>query len=88
MTAKDPIEGSASLVELLRARAQAAPERPAYTFLEDGEREAARLTFGELDARARAIGALLQRETGSAKSGARVLLYYPCLLYTSPSPRD
>jgi acyl-CoA synthetase (AMP-forming)/AMP-acid ligase II/3-oxoacyl-(acyl-carrier-protein) synthase/acyl carrier protein len=74
---QDPIEGSATLVELLRARAAAEPDEPAYTFLEDGERETDELTFGELDRRARAIGALLQERTGAAKSGARALLLYP-----------
>jgi myxalamid-type polyketide synthase MxaE and MxaD len=77
MTAKDPIAGSATLVELLRARAGAEPERLAYTFLADGEREVDALTFGELDRRARAIGALLQRRVGAARSGARALLCYP-----------
>jgi acyl-CoA synthetase (AMP-forming)/AMP-acid ligase II/3-oxoacyl-(acyl-carrier-protein) synthase/acyl carrier protein len=77
MTAKDPIAGSATLVELLRARAGAEPERLAYTFLADGEREVDALTFGELDRRARAIGALLQRHVGAPRSGARALLCYP-----------
>jgi acyl-CoA synthetase (AMP-forming)/AMP-acid ligase II/3-oxoacyl-(acyl-carrier-protein) synthase/acyl carrier protein len=77
MTANDPIAGARTLVELLRARASREPEWRAYTFLDDGEREGASLTFAELDRRSRAIGALLQRQTGQAKSGARVLLLYP-----------
>ncbi len=50
-----------SLVRVLRERALEHPERPAYTFLADGEVEDARLTFGELDAKARALGAQLQQ---------------------------
>ncbi len=74
---QDPIQGAATLVELLRARAGEEPEKSAYTFLEDGEREGDRLTFGELDRRSRAVGALLQNHTGAPKSGARALLLYP-----------
>ncbi len=61
-------------VELLRRRALEAPEQEAYFFLGDGEAESARLTFGELDARARNIGAMLQ---GLVEPGERVLLLYP-----------
>ncbi|HVR99639.1 MAG TPA: AMP-binding protein, partial [Thermoanaerobaculia bacterium] len=64
----------ATLVNLLRARAQEHPERPAYTFLLDGEVETARLTYGDLDRQARAIAALLQ-ERGAA--GERALLLFP-----------
>ena len=51
---------SASLLELSRRRAESQPEELAYTFLADGETEEARLTYAGLDARARAIGGLLQ----------------------------
>ncbi|HEU4325455.1 MAG TPA: beta-ketoacyl synthase N-terminal-like domain-containing protein, partial [Roseiflexaceae bacterium] len=64
----------ATIPDLLRERALAQPDRRAYVFLEDGERETERLSYGELDARARAIAALLQRE-GAA--GERVLLCLP-----------
>ncbi len=64
----------ATIPELLRERAQAQADRRAYVFLEDGERETERLSYGELDARARALAALLQRE-GAA--GERVLLCLP-----------
>ena len=77
MTAPDPTQGAATLVELLRARAAREPEKNAYTFLVDGEREGDQLTFAELDRQARAVGALIQRETGQPKSGARTLLLYP-----------
>ncbi len=63
-----------NLVELLRCRALSEPERMAYTFLLDGETSEVSLTYGELDLRARAIGAWLQ-STGAA--GQRVLLLYP-----------
>jgi acyl-CoA synthetase (AMP-forming)/AMP-acid ligase II len=64
----------ASLVELLRFRAAAQPDQCACTFLEDGEREADSVTYAELDDRARAIAARLQRQLAP---GARVLLIYP-----------
>ncbi|MFY0563643.1 condensation domain-containing protein [Archangium lansingense] len=65
---------SSSLLELSRRRAESQPEELAYTFLVDGETEEARLTYAGLDARARAIGGLLQ-ELGA--QGERVLLLYP-----------
>jgi amino acid adenylation domain-containing protein len=67
------VEG-ATLVTLLRARAEREPERRGYTFLLDGERDEAPLTYGELDLRARAIAAAL-REV--AARGERALLLYP-----------
>jgi amino acid adenylation domain-containing protein len=63
-----------SLVELLRARATQKPEHRVYTFLADGEHVTACLTFAELDCRARAVAALLQRE---GLSGERALLLFP-----------
>lgn len=63
-----------NLVDLLRARARAQPTKVAYVFLDDGEREGARLTFGELDRRARAIAAQL---SGKGTVGGRALLLYP-----------
>ncbi len=65
---------SSSLLELSRRRAEAQPEALAYTFLVDGETEEACLTYAGLDARARAIGGLLQ-ELGAR--GEPVLLLYP-----------
>ncbi|MEO6193501.1 MAG: fatty acyl-AMP ligase, partial [Thermoanaerobaculia bacterium] len=64
----------ATLVELLRMRAMSQPERRAYTFLLDGEREEVHLSYGELDRQARAIAARLQ-ELGV--EGERALLLYP-----------
>ncbi|HEX9670633.1 MAG TPA: AMP-binding protein, partial [Thermoanaerobaculia bacterium] len=65
---------TATLVELLRRRARERPDEVVYTFLLDGETAAAALTYGELDARARAVAALLA-EHGAA--GERALLLYP-----------
>lgn len=61
-------------VVLLARRASDEPTRLAYSFLGDGERETARLTFGELDRRARDIAARLQAD---GCTGSRVLLLYP-----------
>ena len=63
-----------SLVDHLRWRAQAHPDRPLYTFLPDGETERETLSFGEVDARARALAAHLQT---LAQPGARALLLFP-----------
>jgi amino acid adenylation domain-containing protein len=63
-----------SLVELLLARSSEQPERVAYTFLAEGEREESRLTYRQLDTLARVIGASLQ---ASGLQGERALLLYP-----------
>jgi amino acid adenylation domain-containing protein len=63
-----------SIVDLLLLRASEAPDNKDYTFLVDGEVAAARLTFGELDRRARAVGALLGR---SGARRERTLLLFP-----------
>src|SRR2546423_12835263 len=63
-----------SFVDLLSWRADRQPDQQGYTFLLDGETEAARLTYAELDRQARAIGALLQ---SAGAAGARALLLYP-----------
>ncbi|HSK81412.1 MAG TPA: fatty acyl-AMP ligase, partial [Thermoanaerobaculia bacterium] len=62
--------------EILENRAAEQGERPAYVFLSYGETGVAeeRLTYAELDARARAIGASLQ-EAGAG--GERVALLFP-----------
>lgn len=67
-------EQEATLVHLLRYRAQQQPYQIPYTFLVDGETEKIHFTYETLDQKARAIGALLQ----SMKAfGERVLLLYP-----------
>ena len=65
---------SSTLVEQLRLRAAAHPDRLLYTFLRDGEQEEAHLSYGELDRRSRAVAAQLQR---SEARGERALLLYP-----------
>jgi acyl-CoA synthetase (AMP-forming)/AMP-acid ligase II len=66
-----------TLVAALRRRAAESPETAGYTFLADGEVEAARLTYAELDRHARGIAAALQ-EVGAA--GERALLLFPSSL--------
>jgi len=70
----DIAAGASTLVELLRLNAAYEPGRVAYTYLADGEAEEVELTCGELDRKARAIGALLQAANAR---GERVLLLYP-----------
>ena len=64
----------ANLVDMMRARAQSRPEAPAAIYLGDGEDVKAQMSFGELDAQARAIAARLQ---GLGAAGECVLLVYP-----------
>ncbi|HYG62675.1 MAG TPA: AMP-binding protein, partial [Thermoanaerobaculia bacterium] len=64
----------ATVAGLLRFRAAERPERVAFAFLADGEVEAERLTYAELDRRARAIAARLRQILGP---GERALLLYP-----------
>ena len=63
-----------TLVELVRMRTLESSDSRVYTFLADGEREAATLTFRELHQCALAIGAGLARVV---RPGARALLLYP-----------
>ncbi len=63
-----------TLVELLRWRAVNQPDCHGYTFLIDGKKESAPLSYGELDRQARAIAALLQQHQAQ---GERALLLYP-----------
>jgi amino acid adenylation domain-containing protein len=63
-----------SFVDLLRWRGVNQVDKRAFTFLGNGETEAGHLCFGELDRRARAIGARLQAQNAR---GARVLLLFP-----------
>lgn len=58
----------------MRNRAFQPPDRIAYTFLEDGEKPSASLTYCQLDAKARAIATYLQSQLSV---GDRVLLVYP-----------
>ncbi len=63
-----------SLVDVLRRSARKSPDQRAYTFLADGENEADKVTFRELEQRSLAIAALLQRRHAA---GERALLLYP-----------
>ena len=63
-----------TLIELLRERASERGDGLAYTFLEDGEVEAARITYGFLDRRARAVAAHLQE---ISRPGERAILLFP-----------
>jgi amino acid adenylation domain-containing protein len=65
---------AATLLDLLRQQALHQPNQPGYTFLLDGERAEAQLTYGELDRQARVIAAQLQARVAP---GARALLLYP-----------
>ena len=70
----NPLLDASTFVELLCRRSLYHSDRVAFTFLIDGELEGARLTYRELDRRARAIGAWLQQH---ANPGERALLVYP-----------
>ena len=63
-----------TLVNLLHNRASQHLDRIAYTFLEDGEKPSASLTYQQLDEKARAIATYLQSQL---TFGERVLLVYP-----------
>ncbi|HTG33799.1 MAG TPA: amino acid adenylation domain-containing protein, partial [Thermoanaerobaculia bacterium] len=62
-----------SLLHALRKASLERPGDPAFLFLANGEDETDTWSFGELDRRARAIGALLQ----PLGTGSRVLLLFP-----------
>ncbi|MBX3439554.1 MAG: fatty acyl-AMP ligase [Planctomycetaceae bacterium] len=64
----------ASILEILDDRAESLPDRTVFTFLDEGEHEAAWLTYAGLQRRARAIAAELQQHT---VVGDRVFLVYP-----------
>ena len=63
-----------TIVELLFERAAQHPQRPALTFLTDGETATHAYDYAELHARARACAALLSER---AAPGDRALLVYP-----------
>jgi acyl-CoA synthetase (AMP-forming)/AMP-acid ligase II/acyl carrier protein len=70
----EPAENCPTLFHVLRWRAEHQPHRRAYTYLRDGEEDAADITYGELDRRTRTIAAALQQR---ARPGDRALLLYP-----------
>ncbi len=63
-----------TLVDILNHRAVNQPHQTVYTFLVDGETEAVKLTYGQLEQRAKAIAAYLQLVSLPQE---RVLLLYP-----------
>lgn len=63
-----------TIVNALRHHAERSPDRRAFLFLKDGERETGSLTFGELDQRARAIASRLM---SLGASGQQILLLFP-----------
>lgn len=63
-----------SLVEILEHRAEREPSRPAYGFLEDGERPGAPLTYGQLAEKAARLAAALH---AVGPPGERALLFFP-----------
>ena len=65
---------SPALTAFIGQRADAHPEKVAYTFLRDGADETLTLTYGQLDRQARAIAAQL---SASAQPGDRAVLLYP-----------
>ena len=66
--------GCETLVDLLRFRAESSPSRIVYRFLPGENREEQRVTYAELDARAKSLAARIRE---SAASGDRVLLLVP-----------
>ncbi len=68
------VNSSVTLIDLLQQRARQHPNKIAYTFLEDGKTEGAKLTYQQLDQRAKAIAAHLQSLNAY---GERALLLYP-----------
>lgn len=62
---------SKSLLDIAKYRGQYQPDKLAYIFLQNGETESGRLTFGDLDRQAKAIAAQLQ-----SWQGERALLLY------------
>lgn len=63
-----------TVVELLRDRASSDSQKTAFLFLEDGETETGKLTYLELDKKAKSIAARLEK---LGMKGERALLLYP-----------
>ena len=63
-----------TVVDLVRLRADIAADRPAYTYLTDGEAEERTLTWHDVDVRARALAAWLGRLSGRRE---RMVLLFP-----------
>lgn len=75
-----PTQASATFVERLRSHLPHQSNAPALIFLKNGETEAVRFSYGELDRQARAIAATLQTQIaawGESPTDHRALLVYP-----------
>jgi acyl-CoA synthetase (AMP-forming)/AMP-acid ligase II len=68
-----------TLPDLLQMRAGEHPDRLVFRFLQDGDSDVVTITYGELDRRARAIGAWL--ESLNASEERALILYPPGLEY-------
>jgi amino acid adenylation domain-containing protein len=66
-----------TFIDVLRGWAEMRPDALAYRFLVDGETREERLTYAELDRRARAIAVMLGQQGALAEPGARALLLFP-----------
>jgi amino acid adenylation domain-containing protein/non-ribosomal peptide synthase protein (TIGR01720 family) len=71
----------ATLVDVLRSRAEEAPEAPAYTFLPEGEADRLLISRAGLDQQARVIATALR--AALPPGGRAVLLYPPGLDYVA-----
>ncbi len=74
-SARRTAPAAATVVELLRCRAQQKSDVVAVTFLRDGERDELRWNYAALDRAARRVAARLQAD--GVAPGARALLIYP-----------
>ena len=64
-----PIADARTFVDVLRARAESAPDETAFVFLPEGEDGELSLTYSELDRRAQAWAGRLHRLKTSVESG-------------------
>ena len=74
MTSIVQVDSCATFAAVLDRRAELDPDKIAYTFLADGEREAESITFGQLRQRAHALATRLSWLNARAQ---RALLVYP-----------
>jgi acyl-CoA synthetase (AMP-forming)/AMP-acid ligase II len=71
-----------SLIDLLRDRAAAQPDECAYTFLDDGERVGASISWRQLELRSRAIAVAIRQRV---EPGGRVLVLFPASIDFIPA---
>jgi myxalamid-type polyketide synthase MxaB len=72
-----------TFVDILNHRALQQAEQTAYIFLANGETETARLTYQQLEQKAKALAAQLQLQMSP---GERALLLYPSEELKMPKP--